>query len=289
MLVSKTISEFKEHRLSLIKERCSALNRRPIIGFVPTMGNLHEGHYSLIRTMVRECDISTVSIFVNPTQFGPTEDFREYPRTPQEDIQGCEREGVDILFFPTDSVMYPRDFQTAVSVRAVSKPFEGEVRPSHFEGVAVVCCKLFNIVAPEKAYFGQKDFQQFRVVERMVCDLNIPVEIVLCPTVREPDGLAMSSRNRYLTERERAEAVTIFKCLTAIEDAFASGERDVLTLQEIGRTQLASSIRLQYLSIADSLTLEEREETCVDGDVVLVAGVLGRTHLIDNIILGGRS
>jgi len=287
MLVAQTIDEFRAFRERLVGEKRRQVNREPIVGFVPTMGNLHLGHLSLIRRMRAECDLSVVSIYVNPTQFGPKEDFARYPRTPDEDLANCQQEGVDIVFMPTDEAMYPQGFQTRVSVNELSKRFEGEVRPGHFDGVALICCKLFNIVQPHKTYFGQKDYQQFRVVERMIEDLNMRIEMVMCPTVREKDGLAMSSRNQYLNDAERREAGTIYKCLVAIGDAFASGERVVSTLQEIGRKALSPIFRLQYLSIADPITLAERAQTCQCGDVVLIAGILGNTHLIDNVILGG--
>lgn len=287
MLIARTISEFREFQSEFINAKRVTLGREPVIGFVPTMGNLHGGHYSLIRRMRSECDITVVSIYVNPTQFGPNEDFARYPRTPEADLSGCQAEGVDLVLIPPDVEMYPEGFQTEVKVTKLSLGFEGLHRPGHFDGVALICCKLFNIVQPNKAYFGQKDYQQFRVVERMVRDLNLPIEMIMCPTVREADGLAMSSRNQYLSKQERAEAASIFKCLSAMKQAFAAGERNVGRLVKLGTAQLSSSFRLQYLDIADPLTLLPRKETCQEGDVALIAGMLGTTHLIDNIILGG--
>ena len=287
MLVAKTIDEFRTFRERLVGVKRKELNREPVVGFVPTMGNLHLGHLSLIRAMRTGCDLSVVSIYVNPTQFGPKEDFARYPRTPDDDLASCEQEGVDIVFMPADEVMYPVGFQTRVSVNELSKPFEGELRPGHFDGVALVCCKLFNIVRPHKTYFGQKDYQQFRVVERMVKDLNMPIEMIMCPIVREEDGLAMSSRNSYLTPNERKEASSIYRALSEIKRAFQAGERKVSILTSLGKQFLSTSIKLQYLAIVDAYSFEERNETCVEGDVVLIGCLLGTTHLIDNIILEG--
>jgi len=288
MRVTKTVDEARRLRNELVTMKQRTLARKPIVGFVPTMGNLHEGHASLIKKMREECDISIVSIYVNPTQFGDGEDLDKYPRTPEDDLKLCSALGVDIVFMPDDKIMYPQGFQTRVEVTELTKPFEGALRPTHFAGVTLVCCKLFNIVQPDKTYFGQKDYQQFRVVERMIADLNLPIEMVMCPIVREKNGLAMSSRNSYLTEQQKEEASTIYACLCAINQAFKTGEKEVAKLLEIGRKKLSNILNLQYLAIAHPLTLIERRQIAEKGDVVLIAAMLAGTHLIDNIILGSE-
>lgn len=258
--------------------------RRPGVGFVPTMGNLHEGHLSLIRRMAVECDVSVVSIFVNPTQFGPDEDFDEYPRTPEADLMQCEDAGVDIVFLPESEMLYPHDHSTEILVRKLADRYCGAARPGHFTGVTLVVAKLLNIVHPDVAYFGQKDFQQFRVIERMVRDLDFPLNIVMSPTVREPDGLAMSSRNAYLDEDERKAAATIYLGLQALASAFAFGQESAETLKGVARSELDETVQLEYLEIADAWSLEP-QETATSGDVVLLAAKVGETRLIDNIIL----
>jgi len=190
------------------------------IGFVPTMGYFHEGHLSLMRRARQECDVVVVSIYVNPLQFGPREDFNRYPRDLQRDLKMAEEVGVDIVFAPKDEDMYPEGYQTFVEVTELTRSLEGFYRPGHFRGVTTVVAKLFNIVLPHKAYFGEKDFQQLRVVQRMVRDLNFPVEIVPCPTVRETDGLAMSSRNTYLNTEERRAATVLYRALKAADELF---------------------------------------------------------------------
>jgi pantoate--beta-alanine ligase len=257
-------------------------------GFVPTMGYLHEGHLELVRRAKGENDRTAVSIYVNPAQFGPREDLSSYPRSLERDLALLRELGVDLVFTPDDSVIYLANFQTKVMVEGVSRPLEGSSRPGHFDGVATVVAKLFNIVQPSRAYFGQKDAQQTVVLRRMVIDLNFPVEMVICPTVREPDGLAMSSRNSYLTPERRMAAAVLYRALSAAQAAFAAGERRGDALRAImGDTVAAEPLaRLDYVSAANPLTLAEWDR--VEGDCILSLAVfLGRTRLIDNILLEG--
>ncbi|TET52349.1 MAG: pantoate--beta-alanine ligase [Anaerolineales bacterium] len=260
------------------------------VGLVPTMGYLHAGHLSLVRRARAECAGVAVSIFVNPTQFAPTDDLDAYPRDLPRDLGLLEAEGVDLVWTPTPEVMYPPGFQTWVSVEELTRPLEAAQRPGHFRGVTTVVAKLFNGILPQKAYFGQKDAQQAAVVGRMAIDLNFPLEIVVCPTVREADGLAMSSRNTYLDADERQAATVLFRALTAAEQAFSAGERDAGRLRRIvsdaiGQEPLAG---LQYVSIADYATLEELE-TVKDRALLSLAAHVGTTRLIDNLILGGEN
>lgn len=284
MQVIQSIDEFRRQKRRLCYEFAADSQRRPGVGFVPTMGNLHEGHLSLIRRMVDECDVSVVSIFVNPAQFAEGEDFGKYPRTPEADLMQCEDAGVDIVFLPESEMLYAHDHSTEVIVRQLTDGYCGSARPGHFAGVTLVVAKLLNIVHPDVAYFGQKDFQQFRVIERMVRDLDFPLNIVMSPTVREPDGLAMSSRNAYLKEDERKAAATIYLGLQALAGAFAFGQEDAETLKEVARTELAEAVQLEYLEIADAWSLEPKE-TAASGDVVLIAAKVGDTRLIDNTVL----
>ncbi len=257
------------------------------VGFVPTMGYLHEGHLSLIRRARQECDHVVVSIFVNPTQFGPNEDLARYPRDLERDLRLIEPLGVDVVWMPTAEVMYPKGYQTWVEVEAMTRPLEGAMRPGHFRGVTTVVAKLFNAVQPHKAYFGQKDAQQAAVIRRMTLDLNFPIEIVVCPTVREADGLAMSSRNVYLTDEQRRAATVLFRALSAAKELYESGERDAEKIRERMRTVLAAEplAEVQYVSCADYDTLEELTE--IKGKALLSMAVfIGKTRLIDNIVLG---
>jgi pantoate--beta-alanine ligase len=228
--------------------------------------------------------VSVVSIFVNPTQFAPGEDFAEYPRTPEADLMQCEDAGVDIVFFPENDQLYLEDHSTEILVHKLTERYCGAARPGHFAGVTLVVAKLLNIVQPDIAYFGQKDYQQFRVIERMVRDLDFPVVLAMCATVRESDGLAMSSRNAYLSEDEREAAATIYKGLQALAESFAAGERDYASLKKAARAELAEPVRLEYLEIADAWSLEPKQ-SAARGDVVLVAAHVGDTRLIDNIVL----
>ncbi|MDT7885648.1 MAG: pantoate--beta-alanine ligase [Thermoflexus sp.] len=255
-------------------------------GFVPTMGYLHEGHLSLVRRARAENDRVAVSIFVNPTQFGPHEDYARYPRDLERDLRLLEPLGVDLVFVPSVEEMYPPGFQTWVIVEEVSRPLEGASRPGHFRGVATVVAKLFNILQPDRAYFGQKDAQQTVVIRRMVQDLNIPVEIVICPTVREPDGLAMSSRNTYLNPEERRAATVLFRALQAAKARYEAGERDAERLREAMREVIRAEplARIDYVSVAHPETLQELER--VEGPALLSLAVyIGTTRLIDNLML----
>lgn len=255
-------------------------------GLVPTMGYLHEGHLSLVRRARAENDHVAVSIFVNPTQFGPHEDLARYPRDLNRDLSLLEPLGVDLVLAPAVEEMYPPGFQTRVVVEEVTRPLEGAARPGHFIGVATIVCKLFNIFQPDRAYFGQKDAQQAVVIRRMARDLDFDLEIVVCPTVREPDGLAMSSRNVYLSPEERRAATVLFRALSAAQAAWQAGERDGERLRERMRAVLATEplARPDYVSIADPDTLIELDRV---GERALasLAVRIGSTRLIDNLIL----
>jgi pantoate--beta-alanine ligase len=250
------------------------------------MGALHVGHVSLIKAAAERCGFVAVSIFVNPTQFGPGEDFEKYPRPLEKDLAICEENGVDAVFAPSPAEMYPRQNLTWVTVEKVSEPLCGRFRPGHFRGVATVCTKLFNIVGADLAFFGQKDAQQVAVIRRMVADLNMPLEIVVCPTVREPDGLAMSSRNQYLSPQERKEATVIYRSLQRSAELIREGETDAarITDQMYGILRHAPALRIEYVSVVDAESLEDLGR--VKGKVlVAVAGRLGSTRLIDNIVV----
>jgi pantoate--beta-alanine ligase len=256
-------------------------------GFVPTMGYLHAGHLSLVENARRACASVIVSIFVNPTQFGPQEDLAKYPRDLPRDLSMLESAGADLVWTPTPEIMYPPGFQTWVTVEELTRGLEGEVRPGHFRGVATVVAKLFNAVGPQKAYFGQKDAQQAAVIRRMARDLDFPIEIVICPTRREPDGLAMSSRNTYLDPQERRAATVLHRALRAAQAAYEAGERDAEALRQAMRTVIEAEplARLQYVSCADYDTLVELER--IDGKALLSMAVyLGKTRLIDNSVIG---
>ena len=256
------------------------------VGLVPTMGFLHAGHISLVQRARTECTSVAASIFVNPTQFGPSEDLEKYPRDLPRDLALLKAAGVDLVWTPTSEIMYPPGFQTWVEVEGLTKRLEGEARPDHFRGVTTIVAKLFNAVGPEKAYFGQKDAQQAAVIRRMAKDLDFPIEIVVCPTVREADGLAMSSRNVYLNPEERQAAAVLFRALSAAKSTYNSGEREAEKLRALVREIVAGEplARLQYVSCADYDTLEELET--VKGKALLsIAVTLGKTRLIDNFVL----
>ncbi|NOY99314.1 MAG: pantoate--beta-alanine ligase [Chloroflexi bacterium] len=256
------------------------------VGFVPTMGYLHAGHLSLVERARRECASVVVSIFVNPTQFAPTDDLDAYPRDLERDTRLLEEAGADLLWTPTPEVMYPPGFQTWVEVETLTRPLEGARRPGHFRGVTTVVTKLFNGVQPQRAYFGQKDAQQAAVIRRMVRDLNMPVEIVVCPIVRERDGLAMSSRNTYLDPDERQAATVLYRSLSAAKSAYEEGERNADTLRGIVAEIVNAEplAKLQYVSCADYDTLEELKT--VTGKTLLSMAVhIGTTRLIDNFVL----
>jgi pantoate--beta-alanine ligase len=257
------------------------------IGLVPTMGFLHEGHLSLVRRARAECGSVAVSIFVNPTQFGPNEDLSKYPRDLQRDLQLLETEGVDLVWTPTPEVMYPPNFQTWVTVDSLTLPLEGAVRPGHFRGVTTVVAKLFNAVQADKAYFGQKDAQQAAVIRRMALDLNFPTEVIICPTIREADGLALSSRNTYLNPAERQAATVLYRSLSAAKAAFEAGERKAEALRKIVTDTVAAEplAQLQYISCADYDSLQELEQQITGKTLLSMAAYLGKTRLIDNFIL----
>jgi pantoate--beta-alanine ligase len=254
------------------------------IGFVPTMGYFHEGHLSLMRRAKTECDLCVVSLFVNPTQFGPSEDFQRYPRDFARDAAMAESVGVDLLFAPDVEEMYPEGYQTYVEVTEVTRRLEGAARPGHFRGVATVCTKLFNIVQADRAYFGKKDYQQLKVIQRMVRDLNLPIEIVPCETVREPDGLAMSSRNVYLNPDERRAAAVLYRALCAGRDAILAGERDAKKVQVLVEQVIATEplVKTEYVDVADAETLEPLTDLR-DEVVISLAARVGAARLIDNV------
>jgi pantoate--beta-alanine ligase len=256
------------------------------VGFVPTMGYLHAGHLSLVERARRENDSVVVSIFVNPTQFGPTEDLTTYPRDLPHDLSLLEEAGVDLVWTPGEKIMYPPGYQTWVEVDQLSRPLEGALRPGHFRGVATVVAKLFNAVTPHRAYFGQKDAQQAVVIQRMVMDLNFPLEIIVCPIVREPDGLAMSSRNTYLDADQRQAATVLYRALTAAREAYAAGVCDAprlcLRMEEVLAAEPLA--RVQYVSVADPHTLQELDGE-FDRALLSMAVYIGKTRLIDNLLL----
>jgi len=256
------------------------------IGLVPTMGALHEGHASLLGRARGETGLVVVSLFVNPTQFGPGEDFREYPRPLEKDLEVCRREGADLVFTPTAAEMYPAGFATTVRVAGMSEKMCGAFRPGHFDGVCTVVAKLLGIVQPDVAYFGEKDAQQLAIVRRMAADLNLPVEIRSCPLVREADGLALSSRNAYLSQAERRQALEISRALAEARRAILAGERDATRIGDGVRRRLAGAegIGLEYVAVVDPDTLEDLEQI---GEKALVAAAarVGKTRLIDNVLL----
>jgi pantoate--beta-alanine ligase len=280
MEVVTSIANFRAMRASL--------NPGESAGLVPTMGYLHAGHISLVEMARSQNDIVVVSIFVNPTQFGPSEDFTSYPRDRERDLHMLEEAGVDWVFAPPVEEMYPPGHSTYVEVRDVTARLEGAARPGHFSGVATVVAKLFNIVQPHRAYFGQKDAQQVVVVRKMVADLNFPLEIVVAPTMREPDGLAMSSRNVYLDPRERQAALVLFRSLSAAKELWDRGERRGSALREaMSRTLAAEPLaRPDYVSVADLTTLQELDDTAkATGALASLAVRIGKTRLIDNLLL----
>ena len=256
------------------------------LGFVPTMGALHEGHLSLVRAAKERCDRVAVSIFVNPTQFGPNEDFSKYPRTFDRDRELLESEGVDLLFAPSTEEMYPPGPLTYVTVEELSEKLDGKSRPGHFRGVTTVVSKLFNIIQPDVAFFGQKDAAQVAIIRRMVRDLNLPVEIAACPIVRDPDGLAMSSRNRYLDANQRKTALVLSRSLARVQELFAQGERDAQNLITAGKLLFGGEldVRLDYFEIVDPETLDAIS-TLRGPALVAVAAFVGSTRLIDNRLL----
>lgn len=277
MITVETLSDLRQARGSLPSP----------VGFVPTMGYLHKGHLSLVERARDECAGVVVSIFVNPTQFGPGEDLASYPRDIPRDLELLQEAGVDLVWVPEPEELYPPSFQTWVIVEEVAKRLEGAFRPSHFRGVATIVTKLFNAVQPDRAYFGQKDAQQAVVIRQMVRDLNFPIEVIVCPTIREPDGLAMSSRNVYLDAGERQAAPVLYRSLLAARAAFKSGTREAASIRQIVTRVLESEplVNVQYVSCADPTTLEELEGPIENG-LLSLAVRIGKTRLIDNILLG---
>jgi pantoate--beta-alanine ligase len=265
---------------------CRELGRDAVLGFVPTMGALHEGHLSLVRRSRAECDVVVASIFVNPLQFAPGEDLSRYPRTFEQDRKLLEAEGVTALFVPDAREMYPAGAVTTITVDGLDGRLDGASRSGHFTGVATVVAKLFHIVAPRRAYFGQKDAAQLAVLRRMVKDLNFDIELVGCPIVRDQDGLALSSRNIYLTAEECRQALVLRRTLLAIEDKMAGGERDSAALLAAGREIVAAEagVRLDYLAVVDAGTLLP-VDSVVEGALVAIAAYVGSTRLIDNVLV----
>ena len=256
------------------------------VGLVPTMGALHAGHLSLVERSQQECDCTVASIFVNPTQFGPHEDFNKYPRPLEADLEMLAAAGVDMAFVPTVGEMYPTGFNTHVDPGALGQPWEGAFRPGHFRGMLTVVLKLFEMLPANRAYFGQKDFQQTVLVRRMVTDLNLPIEIVICPTVRDDDGLALSSRNAFLSPAQRKTALSISHGLRMAKQQFAAGQRDATKLRELVRQTIAAepSLEIQYIAVVDPASLAELSEI-TDSAAILVAAKVGSTRLIDNELL----
>jgi pantoate--beta-alanine ligase len=276
MEIIKTIAAMRQVRHSL----------KGKVGFVPTMGYLHEGHLSLVRRSREENDFTCASIFVNPTQFGPNEDFERYPRDYPRDFAMLEKEKTDYIFLPAPQEMYPPGYETWVEVHAVTERLEGAVRPGHFRGVATIVTKLFNIVQADHAYFGQKDAQQCVVIRKMAVDLNMDLEVIICPTVREPDGLAMSSRNVYLTPEERQQAPVLFQSLNKARAMWTAGERDSGRLRQ-AMTELIQQKplgKIEYISIAGALGLNELEKADPPAVISMVVK-FGKTRLLDNVLL----
>src|SRR5216684_8445403 len=266
----------------------TARSRGARLGLVPTMGALHEGHLSLVTTARKKSDLVAATIFVNPTQFGPTEDFARYPRALENDCALLEREGVELVFAPSVEEMYPQGAVTWVVVEGLSERLCGKSRPGHFRGVTTVVAKLFHIVEPDLAFFGQKDAAQVAIIRRMVRDLNMPVTIEVCPIVREPDGLAISSRNAYLNPEERKSALVLYRSLTRVQALFDGGEHDSANLVATAKREFAAEagVRLDYFEIVDPDTLEPAP-SITQPVLAAVAAFVGKTRLIDNILLGG--
>ena len=275
----KTVETFQD-----LMDTIRGLNRP--LGFVPTMGYLHDGHLSLVRRAKKECASVVVSIFTNPTQFAPDEDLENYPRDIKQDLEMLIREDTQLAWIPTQESMYPEDYQTWVDVEGVTKLLEGRYRPTHFRGVTTIVSKLFNAVQPDKAYFGQKDAQQAIVVQQMVRDLNYPIDIVVCPIIREADGLAMSSRNTFLSNPERQAARALSQGLFLAETAYQNGERIAENLRQIvsDRIQTEPLVDLQYISCADPISLQELAGKVDDYCLLSLAVHVGNTRLIDNVI-----
>ena len=277
MQIARTIADMKK-----LRRECTGS-----VGLVPTMGFLHEGHLALVKQARSENPVAVATIFVNPTQFGPGEDFKSYPRDLDRDLALLEKVRTDIVFIPSDKEIYPGGYNTWVEVRGITAKLEGKSRPTHFQGVTTVCNRLFNIIEPDRAYFGQKDAQQAIVIQRMVADLNMNLDIVVCPTVRESDGLAMSSRNTYLTREERPSAVALYRSLCLARDLYEKGERDAAAIKQAMNSLITAepAAKLDYISIVDIASLDEVD--IIRGRVLISLAVrLGKPRLIDNILLG---
>jgi pantoate--beta-alanine ligase len=279
MQITTTIDETR-------KALAAARARKLIVGLVPTMGALHAGHASLLQAARRETGCVVASIFVNPTQFGPNEDLARYPRPLANDVDVCRTEGVDVVFHPEPGTMYPPDFRTRVEVEGLQHVLCGVTRPTHFRGVATVVLKLFNIIQPDLAYFGQKDAQQFRILQQLTHDLDLPIQLRMCPIIREPDGLALSSRNQYLDTRQRQHATALYRTLEAIRARIDQGERRIEPLLALARAQIAATpqARLDYAAIVDWHRLQPVSE--LHGEILIALAVyFGSTRLIDNLLL----
>jgi pantoate--beta-alanine ligase len=288
----KICATIPEARAACQVARRKARSDRKRLGLVPTMGALHEGHLSLVRVAKTQCDAVAVSIFVNPTQFGPTEDLSKYPRQFERDCRLLEKEGIDILFAPSVEEIYPSRANagsvTWMTVEGLSEKLDGRSRPGHFRGVTTIVAKLFNIIEPDAAFFGQKDAAQLAVIRRMVLDLNFPVEVVACPIVREPDGLAMSSRNAYLNREERRRALVLQRSLQKTRQRLDAGERSAANLISAGKKVLAGEpgVVLDYFEVIDPDTLDPVEKISKK-TLIAVAAYVGSTRLIDNLLLDG--
>jgi pantoate--beta-alanine ligase len=273
---------------SLWQAVCEARKRGQTVGLVPTMGALHEGHLSLVDAARTECDLIVVTIFVNPTQFAPTEDFRSYPRDLPHDVSLLKERGCDIVFTPDDDSIYRANHATFIDVGPIGSVLEGEFRPTHFRGVATIVMKLFQLAPADRAYFGRKDYQQTLVVRQMVADLNVPIEVRVCPIVREPDGLAMSSRNRYLTPDERRRALVLSRSLRLAEELIAGGERNVGVIRQQMTRQIeqVGGVDTQYVAFVADGTTSPVER--IDGPTTIaLAATVGKTRLIDNTLVSG--
>jgi len=276
--IARTIGTFREARATLL----------PPVGLFPTLGGIHAGHLALVDQARDECASVISTLFLNPAQFGEDEDLDRYPANESEDLSSLEKHGVDLVLAPPSNLIYPKGFSTNVHVRGISDRLEGDRRPGHFDGVTTVVLKLLNITTPDRAYFGEKDAQQLRVIRRMVRDLDLPIEIVACATVRDPDGLALSSRNAYLSAEERTAALSLSRGLRLANDAFIAGERDANRLRNLVRLELEaeSLIQIDYISLADEETLNELDGELFGKGLLSLAVHVRETRLIDNVTLG---
>jgi len=280
MKVVRTIDEYRLARAKLPDP----------VGLFPTLGGVHAGHLALVDQAKAECASVVGWLFLNPTQFGPSEDLARYPRDEAADLAQLEQHGVDLLLNPSLEQIYPEGFDSLVHLGGITERLEGERRPGHFDGVTTIVLKLLNIMQPDRVYFGEKDAQQLRVVRQLVRDLNLPIEIIACPTVRDPDGLALSSRNAYLSDEERTDALALSSGLREAASAFASGERDADRLRSIVRTAVAAAplVRIDYVSLANNETLIELSGEVEPPVLLSLAAHVGSTHLIDNVTLHNR-